>query len=190
MSALTTAQAQGIDITDEQIILTCDNVIAATTETIGLASGTGMLALLENPDQWRSLAAEAVSLHSAADEFLRWSAPATHNLRTAVADTELAGTKIMAGDPVVVWLPALNRDPTVFHDPHRFDLNRKPNRHLAFGAGVHFCLGAALSRLIIRTLLRELVTHVAEFKLAGPPTRLPSYILGGLTSLPLSVRAR
>jgi len=189
MSALIEAQAEGADITDEEAILTCDNVIVAVGDTTRAAAAAGLLALLEHPDQWTALQAGRVLADRAVDEILRWAPPATHLLRTAVVDTVLGGVRIAAGDPVTVWIPSLNRDESVFGDGGTFRLDRTPNRHLTFGGGVHFCLGAALARLVLRVLLEELVVGTGDITLAGEPLRLASYTVGGLAALPLRLTA-
>ncbi|MEU7556600.1 cytochrome P450 [Streptomyces sp. NPDC044571] len=188
VSALVGAQARGLDITDEEIVLTCDNVIVAANETTRQAVGAGMLALLESPAQWAALRAGDVRLKTAAEEFLRWTAPVTHILRTAQQDTALDGVRIAAGDAVTVWLPSLNRDEAVFDEPDRFLLDRTPNHHVAFGGGGHFCIGANLARLTIKVMLDELARLPAEIEIGGRPERIASHILGGLTSLPLTFR--
>ncbi|CAL2069764.1 Cytochrome P450 [Streptomyces murinus] len=190
VSALTRAQAEGLDITDDEVILTCDNVIVAANETTRQAVGAGMLALLESPEQWQALRAGELRLKTAAEEFLRWTAPVTHILRTAQHDTVLEGVQIREGDAVTVWLPSLNRDEKVFDRPERFLLDRTPNHHVSFGGGGHFCIGANLARLTIRVMLDELARLPAEIEVSGEPRRIASYILGGLTSLPLEFRPR
>ncbi|MFJ9339890.1 cytochrome P450 [Streptomyces sp. NPDC101733] len=189
MSALVTAQADGVGLTDEEALLTCDNVIVAVGDTTRAAAAGGMLALLEHPGQWAALKTGRVDPARAVDEILRWSPPATHLLRTAVQDTVLAGQRIAAGDPVTVWIPSLNRDESVFGDADVFRLDRTPNRHLTFGGGVHFCLGAALARLVLRVLLEELVAGTGDIALAGEPRRLASYTVGGLAALPVRLTA-
>ncbi|MEV7726170.1 cytochrome P450 [Streptomyces sp. NPDC087917] len=189
MSALVTAQADGVGLTDEEALLTCDNVIVAVGDTTRAAAAGGMLALLEHPRQWAALKTGRVDPAQAVDEILRWSPPATHLLRTAVQDTVLAGQRIAAGDPVTVWIPSLNRDESVFGDADVFRLDRTPNRHLTFGGGVHFCLGAALARLVLRVLLEELVVGTGDIALAGEPRRLASYTVGGLAALPVRLTA-
>ncbi|MFF6908749.1 cytochrome P450 [Streptomyces sp. NPDC012389] len=188
VSALTSAQAEGLDITDDEVILTCDNVIVAANETTRQAVGAGMLALLESPGQWRGLRDGDLRLKPAAEEFLRWTAPVTHILRTAQHDTVLEGVRIRAGDAVTVWLPSLNRDEKVFDRADSFLLDRTSNHHVSFGGGGHFCIGANLARLTIRVLLDELAHLPAEIEVSGEPQRIGSYILGGLTSLPLTFR--
>ncbi|MFF4935016.1 cytochrome P450 [Streptomyces griseofuscus] len=174
-------------ITDEEIVLTCDNVLVAASETTRNVAASGLVALLEHPAQWQALVKGRVSFKTAVEELLRWSPPVLHTLRTCVADTELTGVPLAAGDPVVVWTGALNRDEAVFEDPDVFRIDRRPNRHLSFGAGAHFCLGAPLARLILRVLFQELAERTPRIELAGPPQRLASYVLGGFSSVPVRV---
>lgn len=105
--------------------------------------------------------------------------------RTATADTEIRGQRIREGDKVVVWYPAANRDEDAFPDPDRFDVRRKPNDHLAFGEGQHFCLGAWLARLELRIVFEELLRRMPDVELAGPTARIRSYFLSGLTTMPV-----
>ena len=113
---------------------------------------------------------------TAVEEILRWTSPVVQFARTAVADFELGGTTIHAGDTVTLWYPSANRDERQFADPYRFDIGRNPNLHLAFGFGEHFCLGANLARWELRAVFRELAPHLAALR-AGrrrpPPSRPP-----------------
>lgn len=188
VSALVRAQLDGVDITDEEIVLTCDNLVVAAGETTRQVLGGGLLALLDSPGQWAALRAGTVPHPTAVEELLRWSAPVTHMMRTATADTTLGAATIRAGHAVSVWLPSMNRDEAVFDRPTEFRLDRQPNRHASFGAGRHFCIGAGLARLMIKVFLEELVRAVAEISPAGPAERIPSYVTGGLATLPITVR--
>ncbi|HZM75032.1 MAG TPA: cytochrome P450 [Candidatus Limnocylindrales bacterium] len=188
VSAFTQAQAGGYDISDEEIILACDNVIVASSETTRHVVSLGLLALIERPALWQSLRRGEVSFATAVEEILRWAPAVNHILRTATQDTELADVQIRAGDPVSVWIPAMNRDDDAFERSGELILGRNPNRHATFGAGRHFCLGAPLARLMIRVLLEELSHRTSEVMLDGPPRRVPSYITAGLYSLPIAVR--
>ncbi|MGY0055422.1 cytochrome P450 [Streptomyces sp. LZ34] len=187
VSALLEAKVDGLGLTDEEILLTCDNVVVAASETARHAASGGLLALLERPTAWESLRSGDVDMSRAVEEILRWTAPATHVLRTAVADTELTGVRIGAGDALAVWTPSANRDETVFQDPDELLLDRHPNPHLTFGAGMHFCIGSALVRLILRVLLEELAARFDGVALAGTPRRNGSWVGSGLASLPLTV---
>lgn len=188
VSVLLQAQAAGLGISDEEIILNCDNVLMASGDTVKNAIGSAVLALAEHPSQWQALRSGDASVENAVEEILRWVAPATHLLRTATRDISLGEAEVRAGDTVTVWLPAVNRDESVFPDADEFRLNRHPNRHLAFGAGTHACLGAKVARLILRVLLEELMRVVADIELAGSIERVGSYVLGGPSSLPVELK--
>ncbi|RJQ71687.1 cytochrome P450 [Pseudonocardiaceae bacterium YIM PH 21723] len=158
----------------------------AGNETLRNGLPGGMYALLSNPDQYARLRANPDLLDTAVDEMLRWWTPVMHFRRTATADTELSGVDIRRGDRVVVWFSAANRDPAVFAEPDRFDIGRKPNDHLTFGHGPHFCLGAYLAKTQMRALFTE-VLRIGEIRLAGRPARLRSNFQHGLKSLPVTI---
>ncbi len=124
-------------------------------------------------------------IDTAIDEILRWTSTATHLMRKATKDTVLGGASISEGDLVVGWPPSANRDPRQFPDPDVFDIRRSPNRHLALGAGPHYCVGTVLAKLEMRAILRELTDQVAEVESAGVPERLDSIVINGLRRLPL-----
>jgi cytochrome P450 len=188
VSVLLQAQADGLGISDEEIILNCDHVLMASGDSVKDAIGSAVLALAEHPSQWQALRSGDASVDVAVEEILRWAAPATHLLRTATNDISLGAAEIRAGDTVTVWLPAVNRDESSFADGDEFRLSRHPNRHLTFGAGMHSCLGAKVARLILRVLLEELTRVVTDIELAGQVERVGSYVLGGPSSLPVELR--
>jgi cytochrome P450 len=142
-------------------------LFAAGAETTRGAVSAGMLALLERPDQLQLLRKDRSLLPTAVEEILRWTSPSPSKRRTATVATELAGHQIEAGEKVLVWEGSANRDEKAFADADTFDIRRSPNPHLAFGSGVHFCLGANLARLEIRLLLDELLTHFSRIEQAG-----------------------
>jgi cytochrome P450 len=111
-------------------------------------------------------------------------------MRTAAADTVLGGVPIAAGESVLLSYPSANRDESVFADPFRFDVGRDPNRHLAFGFGAHYCLGAALAKMETRALFAELLSRVESVELAGPPEWTATTFVGGLKHLPIRYRLR
>jgi len=121
---------------------------------------------------------------------LRWLSPVHYFRRTALADTELRGQKIRAGDRVVMLYASANRDEEVFADPERFDVTRDPNPHVAFGFGEHFCLGAALGRLEARVFLEEFFRRFASLELAGEPVRLRSGELHAWKRMPVRLVER
>ena len=148
----------------------------------------GLLALLEFPEEMERLRADAELGKTAAEEMLRWATPVHHFRRTAAVATELAGTQIRAGDKVTTWFVSGNFDETVFEDPHRFDVGRTPNRHMAFGpGGIHHCMGAHLAKMEIRITFEELLSRSADIELVGPPDRLRSNFFNGIKRLPVRV---
>ena len=159
-------------------------VIAGNETTRNTISG-GVLALSEHPDQRRLLLEDPSLIPSAVEEMLRYITPVIHFRRTATADTELRGQRIRRGDKVVMWYPSANRDEDVFPNADAFDVRRTPNEHVAFGEGQHFCLGAWLGRLELRILFEELLRRLPDVEVAGPVTRLRSYFLNGITTMPV-----
>ena len=148
----------------------------------------GLLALLEHPEEMERLRADPELGKSAAEEMLRWATPVHHFRRTAAQDTELAGTPIKAGDKVTTWFVSGNRDEDAFEEPDRFDLGRKPNRHMAFGpGGIHHCMGAHLAKMEVRIAFEELLPRVKEIELTAPAERLRSNFFNGIKRLPVRV---
>ena len=162
-------------------------LFAAGADTTRNAIAGGLLALVERPDQLAALRGDPSLLHSAIEEMLRWTTPSPSKRRTATGDTELAGHPIRAGDKVLYWEASANRDEAVFPDPMAFDVRREPNPHLAFGHGVHFCLGAGLARLEMRVLFEELLPRFGSIEVAGPVEWTRSNRHTGLRHLPLHV---
>jgi cytochrome P450 len=161
-------------------------VDAGGDTTRNLVAG-GMNALFEHPGERARLLADLDGLlPTAIEEMLRWVSPVVYMRRTATTDTEMAGVPIRAGDKVVMYYGAANRDPDVFPDPDRFDVSRRPNDHVAFGGGgPHFCLGAHLARLEIEALLREILVRLPDMEPAGPVEWLPSNFISGPKRLPV-----
>jgi cytochrome P450 len=148
----------------------------------------GLLALLEFPEQMELLRADPDLGKSAAEEMLRWATPVHHFRRTVTTDTELAGTALKAGDKLTTWFVSGNFDESVFEDPHRFDITRSPNRHMAFGpGGIHHCMGAHLAKMEIRITFEELLKRSAAIELTGRPDRLRSNFFNGIKRLPVRV---
>ena len=148
----------------------------------------GLLALLEFPEEMERLRSEPELAKSAAEEMLRWATPVHHFRRTVAKDTELAGTPLKAGDKLTTWFVSGNFDEAVFEDPHRLDIGRTPNRHMAFGpGGIHHCMGAHLAKLEIRITFEELLKRSADIELLGPPERLRSNFFNGIKRLPVRV---
>jgi cytochrome P450 len=152
--------------------------------------GAGFQALFEHPAELERLRSDVGGLlPTAIEELLRWVSPVIYMRRTAIADTELAGQAISAGDKVVVYYGSANRDPAAFDEPDRLDLSRTPNPHVAFGGGgPHFCLGAHLARIEIEALLAEMVKRLDGLEPAGEPTWMGSNFIFGPTSSPVRFR--
>ncbi|MFJ6052685.1 cytochrome P450 [Streptomyces sp. NPDC092307] len=159
----------------------------AGNDTVRSAAPGGLLALAGAPDAYRRLARGSVPFDRAVDELLRVHPPVLSFRRTAAVDTELAGQRIRAGDKVVVFHASANHDERVFADPGRLDLARTPNPHVSFGDGPHVCLGAHFARLQLRTLYEEWCAAMPVPEPAGPPRRLVSNFINGITRLPLRV---
>jgi len=162
-------------------------VIAATAghDTTASAMAGGLHALIEHPEQLARLRADPSLVATAADEMIRWVTPVKHFMRTATADHQLRGRTIRAGESVLLSYPSANRDEEVFDDPFRFDVGRSPNKHLSFGFGVHYCLGAMLARMELKALYTELVPRLRSVELAGDPKLMKTIFVGGLKSLPI-----
>ena len=143
-------------------------LVAAGSETTRNSIAGGVLAFTERPEEWERLRGDRTLLPTAVEEILRWTSATAYNRRTATTDVELGGQLIRAGQKTTHWYPAANRDATVFADPDRFDIGRDPNPHLAFGHGIHHCLGATLARLEIATMLEVLLDRCAGFESRGP----------------------
>jgi cytochrome P450 len=167
-------------------------VIIATAghDTTSSSIAGGLEALLRHPDQLGRLRDNPSLGASAVEEMIRWVTPVKEFMRTATEDRTLGAQTIPAGDAVYLAYLSANRDETVFDDPFLFDVARTDNRQLAFGYGVHFCLGAHLARLEMRIFFEELLERVTDLQLAGEPSRSATVFVGGLKHLPIAYRVR
>jgi cytochrome P450 len=143
-------------------------LFVAGSETTRNSIAGGLLALVEHPDQMAALRADRSLVPTAVEEILRWTSATAYNRRTATRDVEVGGQLIRAGQKTTHWYPSANRDETVFADPFRFDVGRTPNPHVAFGGGLHHCLGAALARTEVRVMLEAILDRFADVALTGP----------------------
>ncbi|MFI1471827.1 cytochrome P450 [Streptomyces wuyuanensis] len=173
-------------LSDEEIVFNCNGVLSGANETTRYSAAGAVHMFAELPGQWellRSLGPAGIA--PAVEEILRWTTPGVHALRTAVRDTEVNGTRIAAGDRVTLWNASANRDEDVFTDPHAFRVDRRPNRHVAFGHGRHLCLGARLARFELGALLTEMLGSLDGFELTGPALFNSSNFTWGIRSLPV-----
>jgi len=158
----------------------------AGNETTRNLISSGLLALVQHPDQMARLRQDPSILPTAIEEMLRYVTPVMHFRRTALQDTEVRGQEIRQGEKVVIWYVSANRDEDVFPDPDTFDVGRTPNDHVAFGSGgPHFCLGANLARLEIRIMFEHLLDRFSDIQLAGPVQRLRSNFINGIKHMPV-----
>jgi cytochrome P450 len=165
-------------------------VFTAGHDTTRNAISGGMEALLDNPDQLAKLCADPGLAKSAVEEVVRWSSPVNYMKRHLLEDVELHGTRMKAGENLVMFYASANRDERVFDDPFRFDVERHPNRHLGFGTGEHFCLGAHVARLSARALFLELARRIESVERIADPTHIHSSFVVGLKALPIRYRIR
>lgn len=163
-------------------------VIAGNETTRNSISG-GMLALAQNPDQKAALARDPSRIPTGVEEILRWVSPVNYMRRTVLRETELHGHSLSPGEKIVMWYGAANRDPEAYRQPHRFDVSRDPNPHLAFGIGEHFCLGARLARLQLRVMFEELFKRTKSIELAGEVRYMRTNFINGIKSMPVRVEA-
>jgi cytochrome P450 len=166
----------------------CLVTFTAGHETTRGAIGGGFHALVERPELRERWGREPEITPLAADEIIRFVTPVNHMVRTANRDYELRGQKIRSGEKLVLFYASANRDEEVFEDPLEIRLDRHPNRHLAFGIGEHFCMGANLARMTSGAIFRELVTRLESVELAGEPERTASNLVPGFKHLPIRYR--
>ena len=191
ISSLLAAEAKGDRLSGDEVMAMAFLLLVAGHETTVNLIGNGVLALLDHPEQLERLRGDESLASTAVEEILRYSGPlmiATE--RYASEDVEFGGTTIRRGSLVYVGLASANRDPAAFPDPDRFDIGRQPNRHIAFGDGLHFCLGSALARMEGQICIAALVRRFAQIELATAPAGLKwkgGATLRGLETLPLRI---
>ena len=188
VSLLLVADLEGKPLTDSQLLAYAELLVEAGNETTRNAISGGLLALAERPGEWEKLRANRDLLPEAVDEILRWVSPISHFTRIAATDVELHGVTIPAGEQVALYFASANRDEDVFDDPFEFRVDRRPNPHLAFGFGEHFCMGAHLARVEIEVMFRHLLERVQSVEVSGPVERLSSITNGSIKRLPVHFR--
>lgn len=185
ISNLIRLEAEGDSLSPEELMSMCILLLAAGNETTTNLIGNAMLAFCEHPEAWARLGADPAMIPSALEEVLRCYPPVLATMRFPKEDTEVGGVPVGAGQPVIVWLASANRDETAFADAETFDIARTPNRHLSFGQGIHFCLGAPLTRSEARIGIETLLRRLPDLRRAddAPPPRIQSFIFYGIKSL-------
>ena len=188
ITVLLTAEPDGQPLTDLEFNNFFTLLMVAGNETTRHTISHGLTYLVDHPDQMEQLRDDPAGLSvSATEEILRASAVTMHFRRTATEEVEMRGTRISAGDRVVMWYPSANYDEDVFDEPLRFDIRRQPNDHLTFGTGRHVCLGASLARLEVRVVFEELLKRVGAVEIVDAPDRLRSNFINGIKHLPVHV---
>jgi hypothetical protein len=163
-------------------------LVVAGNETTRNAMTGGLLAFIENPEEWRKLVRDPSLLDPAVEEIVRWTTPVIQFSRTATQDYVLRGKRIRAGESLCLFYPSANRDEEIFDEPFRFRIDRQPNEHIGFGRGEHVCLGAHLARLELRCAFGQLRERLEHVELAGPPERVRSSFVGGIKRVPIRWR--
>ncbi|MEE9608694.1 MAG: cytochrome P450 [Myxococcota bacterium] len=187
VSVIVAAQEGETKLTDLEVVMFAVLLLAAGNETTTNLIGNAVLALLEYPDQMKKVRADPGLIPDLVEETLRYDSPVQALFRQVSADAELAGTKLPAGSIVLPLFASANRDEAQFPDPDRFDVERDMKGHLAFGYGVHFCLGASLARLEARVCLEALLAKLPPFRLCqGNVEQIDSFLLRGPRSLQLT----
>lgn len=197
LSALAAVEDQGDVLTETELLTTCVTTLVAGHETTVNLVGSGLLALIRNPDQFELLRGHPEYVPSAVEELLRYEPPVQMTTRSAKEPITLAGHDFQPGDGVVVLINSANRDPEVYDDPDRLDVARfhdrtaPPSRQLAFSLGIHYCLGAPLALLEMEILLRELIRRVGTMELRGEDlVYKANLIVRGLAELPVRFTAK
>jgi cholest-4-en-3-one 26-monooxygenase len=192
ITTLLSAEVDGDRLSEMEFNLFFMLLSVAGNETTRNAITHGLNAFLEHPDEYEKLVQDPAGLIGpATEEILRWASPVMYFRRNVTRDTELRGVPLKAGDKVSIWYVSANRDEDVFDEPFRFDIQRSPNDHLAFGGGgPHFCLGSSLARMEIRVLFEELAQRVPVLRPLGSPDRLRSNFIGGIKHLPVELSSR
>ena len=189
MTNIVNAEVDGHRLSDEEIGAFMVLLGSAGNDTTKQASSHALAALVDHPEQRDWLLADFdARIDGAVEEFVRWSTPVIHFARHATEDTEVAGTRIDAGEKVVLFYCSGNRDESVFHRPHEFDITRTPNPHVGFGApGPHSCLGRQLAKMELRHLFHELLTRLPDISV-GEPEYVHSDFVHGIKRMPISLR--
>jgi cholest-4-en-3-one 26-monooxygenase len=181
------ADVEGERLDDDTLIFETLLILIGGDETTRHVLSGGLLALLENPEQFAALRADPTRLPAAVEEMLRWVSPIKNMVRTTTRDVMLGGVELPEGAQLLALYPSANRDESIFTRPDEFDIARDPNPHLAFGFGTHFCLGNQLARLELRVMFEQLLARLPDIRLAapGPFAYRKANFVSGLEALPV-----
>ncbi len=188
ISGLVQAQIGGEKLSMMELLGFCILLLVAGNETTTNLIANTVLAMTENPQAWQDLRQNPGIVPDAVEEGLRYRSPAQSMFRITTQEVEIAGNRIPQGAHLVAWIGSANRDGDVFEDPDRFDIHRSPNKHIAFGKGIHYCLGAPLARLEAKIAFEEMAGRFERLRLAVDPNelkRMPSLVIFGLKRLPI-----
>jgi cytochrome P450 len=184
-STIANATIGGAPLSDIDTVSYYLIIATAGHDTTSAVISGGLHALIENPDQLERLRADVNLMPLATEEMVRWVTPVKEFMRTAQEDTEVRGVPIAAGESLLLSYVSSNRDEDVFDEPFRFDVGREPNKHNAFGYGVHFCLGAALARMEVNSFYSELIPRLDSIELTGDAQYTATTFVGGPKHLPI-----
>jgi cytochrome P450 len=184
-SAIANATVDGEPLSDIDTVSYYVIIATAGHDTTSAVISGGLQALIDHPQQRRRLQQDPGLMPLATEEMIRWVTPVTGMMRTATQDTTVRGVPIAEGQSILLSYVSANRDEEVFVDADRFDVTRDPNKHLAFGHGVHFCMGAALARMEITSFFTELIPRLKSIEMSGEPELTATTFVGGLKHLPI-----
>lgn len=184
-SIIANAKIDGKHLHDRDVFGYFNIIATAGHDTTSYSLTSGMLALLQNPGEMEKLRGNPALMPLAVEEILRWTTPVKHFCRTAVEDCTIAGKRVRAGDYLLLSYPSASFDEQIYDDPFAFRVDRKPNRHLAFGTGPHVCLGQYLARFELSSFFHQLLARVQHVELAGPARIVEGSFVGGVKSLPV-----
>ena len=187
LTRLIGTEADGERLTEAELLHNCIFILNAGHETTTNLIGNALWLLLQWPEERRRLLADPALIRTAVEEFLRFESSNQLGNRTAAVDAEICGVAIPAGATLTLCIGAANRDPACFTDPDRLDVARQPNRHLAFAAGAHQCVGMTLARLEGRIAIARFLQRFPDYRLRGTPLRGRRARFRGLTHLPVTL---
>ena len=187
MSVLVHADVDGDRLTDDELVHESLLILIGGDETTRHVISGGMYQLLTNPDQKQKLLDDPSKIPTAVEEMLRWVSPIKNMARTVTRDTDLGGRTLHEGDKLLLLYPSANRDEDVFDEPFRFDVERHPNEHVAFGFGTHFCLGSSLARLELVCMFEHVLQRLPDIELAdeAEPQHRPANFISGYEEMPV-----